>query len=30
MAGGKAVRVISQTDKRGSAWVTLVVIDDNQ
>ena len=30
MAGGKAVRVISQTYKPGSAWVTLVVIDDNQ
>lgn len=30
VAGGKAVRVTTQTYKPGSAWVTLVVIDDNQ
>jgi hypothetical protein len=29
-AGGKEVRITSQTYKPGSAWVTLVVIDDNQ
>ena len=30
VAGGKNVRVTTQTYKPGSAWVTLVVIDDNQ
>lgn len=30
MAGGKTVRITTQTYKPGSAWVTLVVIDDNQ
>lgn len=30
VAGGKTVRITSQTYKPGSAWVTLVVIDDNQ
>lgn len=30
VAGGKAVRITTQTYKPGSAWVTLVVIDDNQ
>jgi hypothetical protein len=30
VAGGKNVRITSQTYKPGSAWVTLVVIDDNQ
>lgn len=29
-AGGKTVRITSQTYKPNSAWVTLVVIDDNQ
>jgi len=28
--GGKVVRINSQTYKPGSAWITLVVIDDNQ
>jgi len=30
VAGGKTVRITSQTYKPGSAWVTLIVIDDNQ
>jgi hypothetical protein len=30
MAGGREVRITSQTYKPGSAWITLVVIDDNQ
>jgi hypothetical protein len=30
VAGGKTVRITSQTYKPGSAWITLVVIDDNQ
>ena len=30
VAGGKTVRITSQTYKPGSAWVTLLVIDDNQ
>ena len=30
MAGGKTVRITTQTYKPGSAWLTLVVIDDNQ
>jgi hypothetical protein len=30
VAGGKTVRITTQTYKPGSAWVTLVVIDDNQ
>jgi hypothetical protein len=30
VAGGRTVRVTTQTFKPGSAWVTLVVIDDNQ
>lgn len=30
VAGGKDVRITTQTYKPGSAWVTLVVIDDNQ
>jgi hypothetical protein len=30
VAGGKNVRITTQTYKPGSAWVTLVVIDDNQ
>lgn len=29
-AGGKTVRISSQTYKPGSAWIILVVIDDNQ
>ena len=29
-AGGKTVRITSQTYKPGSAWIILVVIDDNQ
>lgn len=29
-AGGKSVRITSQTYKPGSAWIILVVIDDNQ
>ena len=28
--GGKTVRITTQTYKPGSAWITLVVIDDNQ
>jgi hypothetical protein len=28
--GGKVVRITSQTHKTLSAWITLVVIDDNQ
>jgi len=28
--GGKALRITGQTYKPGSAWVTLVVVDDNQ
>ena len=30
VAGGKDLRITGQTYKPGSAWVTLVVIDDNQ
>jgi hypothetical protein len=30
VAGGKTVRITNQTYKPSSAWVTLVVIDDNQ
>ena len=30
VAGGNNVRITSQTYKPGSAWVTLLVIDDNQ
>jgi hypothetical protein len=30
VAGGKTVRITTQTYKPASAWVTLVVIDDNQ
>jgi hypothetical protein len=30
VAGGKTVRITSQTYKPGSAWITLLVIDDNQ
>jgi len=30
VAGGKTVRITTQTYKPGSAWITLVVIDDNQ
>jgi hypothetical protein len=30
VAGGNNVRITSQTYKPGSAWVTLIVIDDNQ
>ena len=30
VAGGKAVRITTQTYKPGSAWITLTVIDDNQ
>lgn len=30
VAGGKNVRITTQTYKPGSAWVTLLVIDDNQ
>jgi hypothetical protein len=30
VAGGKTVRITTQTYKPGSAWVTLIVIDDNQ
>lgn len=30
VAGGKNVRITTQSYKPGSAWVTLVVIDDNQ
>jgi hypothetical protein len=30
VAGGKTVRITTQSYKPGSAWVTLVVIDDNQ
>jgi hypothetical protein len=30
VAGGKTVRITSQTYKPASAWVTLVVIDDTQ
>ncbi len=30
VAGGKTLRITGQTYKPGSAWVTLVVIDDNQ
>jgi hypothetical protein len=30
VAGGKTVRITSQTYTPASAWVTLVVIDDNQ
>jgi len=28
--GGRGVRITTQTYKPGSAWITLVVIDDNQ
>lgn len=30
VAGGKTVRITTQTHKPGSAWITLLVIDDNQ
>lgn len=30
VVGGKTVRIITQTYKPASAWVTLIVIDDNQ
>ena len=30
VAGGKIVRITTQTYKPGSSWITLVVIDDNQ
>ena len=30
VAGGKTLRISGQTYKPGSAWITLVVIDDNQ
>ena len=30
VAGGRDVRITSQTYKPGAAWVTLIVIDDNQ
>ena len=30
VAGGKTVRIPTQTYKPASAWITLVVIDDNQ
>jgi hypothetical protein len=30
VAGGKTVRITTQTYKPNSAWVTLLVIDDNQ
>ncbi len=30
VAGGKTVRITTQTYKPGSAWITLLVIDDNQ
>jgi hypothetical protein len=30
VAGGRTVRITTQTHKPGSAWITLVVIDDNQ
>ena len=30
VAGGKTVRITTQTYKPASAWITLVVIDDNQ
>jgi hypothetical protein len=30
VAGGRDVRITTQTHKPGSAWVTLLVIDDNQ
>ena len=30
VVGGKTVRITSQTYKPASAWVTLLVIDDNQ
>ena len=30
VAGGRDVRITTQTYKPGSAWVTLLVIDDNQ
>jgi hypothetical protein len=30
VAGGKALRITGQTYKPASAWITLVVIDDNQ
>ena len=30
VAGGKDLRITGQTYKPGSAWVTLVVVDDNQ
>lgn len=29
-AGGKALRIIGQTYKPGSAWITLLVTDDDQ
>ncbi|CAB4192090.1 hypothetical protein UFOVP1233_3 [uncultured Caudovirales phage] len=30
VAGGKSLRITGQTYKPASAWITLVVIDDNQ
>ena len=30
VAGGKTVRITTQTYKPASAWITLLVIDDNQ
>jgi hypothetical protein len=30
VAGGRTVRITTQTYKPASAWITLVVIDDNQ
>ena len=30
VAGGKNLRVTGQTYKPGSAWVTLVVVDDDE
>ena len=30
VVGGKTVRIITQTYKPASAWLTLIVIDDNQ
>jgi hypothetical protein len=30
VAGGKTLRITGQTYKPASAWITLVVIDDNQ
>jgi hypothetical protein len=30
VAGGKTVRITSQSYKPGAAWITLQVIDDSQ